>query len=448
MRFRVVLLVVAIFVWTSGAPRAANKYSMGSYAYGCGYACTKPLIGTAYQYASSNVRITNVIFVYFASGPSGKAVEFQAGCVDFVNEGKQEVTSVAFTWLPSATPKPFPPLIVKGSFAPGVLQFDGANIMGYEDFSRPNIGSQCALTSGRGAYVSKVTYADGTTWTAPNDAPSGSVAELTSSTRPGFPESNYDICIKSVEPTDKVIQACTALIPSKLPKDGSAALDVSEYLTQRGKAYGAASQLEEAIADVTNALHLLSVSTRNRSLKASVLSLRAIFYQAEGDFDLALRDVDEAARLDKRNVGMIAGRGVVEFNMGQFPEALVDFREAVKREPQNIILVLWLHMTAAHEGSDDAAEFSRNTAALMSTAWPIQIVRLFRGNMTSDDVATAAATPVERCQADFYIGEWALTRGELSIGRTNLSEATKQCHGASPEYISAQAELKRLGSHP
>jgi len=57
---------------------------------------------------------------------------------------------------------------------------------------------------------------------------------------------------------------------------------------------------------------------------------------------------------------------------------------------------------------------------------------------------SAASKAEERCEAQFYNGEWHLLRGNRAAAATALQAATDICSKDFVEYKGAVAELKRL----
>jgi rhomboid protease GluP len=56
----------------------------------------------------------------------------------------------------------------------------------------------------------------------------------------------------------------------------------------------------------------------------------------------------------------------------------------------------------------------------------------------------AAGKPGDKCEAEFYIGEWHLLRGNNADARSALQAAADTCPKGFVEYDGAVAELKRL----
>ena len=60
-------------------------------------------------------------------------------------------------------------------------------------------------------------------------------------------------------------------------------------------------------------------------------------------------------------------------------------------------------------------------------------------------VLAAASNRDERCEAQFYVGEWYLLRDARIEAQTALRVATDICRKDFSEYAGAVSELKRLG---
>jgi lipoprotein NlpI len=106
--------------------------------------------------------------------------------------------------------------------------------------------------------------------------------------------------------------------------------------------------------------------------------------------------------------------------------------------------VLWLYLARARSGPQIAAAgLETNAKKLKQPDWPYPVVELFLGRRTPE--ATFAAASDDRCEAQFYIGEWHLLRGNRPAAMVALKAAVETCPKAFIEYKFAQAELQRLG---
>ena len=88
-------------------------------------------------------------------------------------------------------------------------------------------------------------------------------------------------------------------------------------------AHAALDNLDAAIRDYDEAIRL------NPRFALAFLS-RSIAYERRGDLDAAIRDYGEAIRLDPRNATAFYNRGVVYEWRGNLGQAAADFREAAR----------------------------------------------------------------------------------------------------------------------
>jgi hypothetical protein len=139
--------------------------------------------GIAYQYPESHIDIIRVLFYNFRTvmvngfglgNPTYGTV--YTGCLDFVNQGPQVITDIVFTFWPKGSDNKFFTLHMKNPIPVGVPQINKG--VGPSDRFPPYINSGCAFAFAKGVWVSSVTYADGSTWTAPSDAPMSGTAQF------------------------------------------------------------------------------------------------------------------------------------------------------------------------------------------------------------------------------------------------------------------------------
>ena len=95
-------------------------------------------------------------------------------------------------------------------------------------------------------------------------------------------------------------------------------------------------------------------------------------------------------------------------------------------------------------GEQGEAELEANTGRLKSKEWPYAVVELYVGKRSPSATLDAAIKPDDRCEAQFYIGEWHVLKGNVDEAQTALKAAVETCPRTFIEYTSAVAELKRL----
>ena len=111
---------------------------------------------------------------------------------------------------------------------------------------------------------------------------------------------------------------------------------------------------------------------------------------------------------------------------------------------ENSYSMIWRYLARERAGENGSAELEANAARLKSKDWPYPVVELYLGGRSPADVLSIASKPNERCEAQFYSGEWHLLRGNRAAAATALQAAADTCSNDFDEYAGALAELKRL----
>jgi lipoprotein NlpI len=285
-----------------------------------------------------------------------------------------------------------------------------------------------------------------------------------------------------------MIRGCTQVI-----EDASeSASDRVLALYMRGLAYVAKGDVDRAIADYDKAIDL---NPRN----GLAFNERGLAYKVKGDLDRAVRDLDEAVRLNAGNADIHYNRGHVLLDKGNLDRAIADFDEAIRLGPNSIIAVtkdeaitrlatdrikaeyfaargqakfllanfadaasdfarsiqlhpddpymaLRLYLARARsEPQAGVVELQSNAAVLKQTDWPAPVVALFLGRKSAAETLATANKPGERCEAQFYVGEWYLLHGAKAAAQPALQAAADTCPKTFDEYQLAQFELKHFG---
>ena len=93
-----------------------------------------------------------------------------------------------------------------------------------------------------------------------------------------------------------------------------------------------------------------------------------------------------------------------------------------------------------------------NTAKLDVVKWPGPVVAFYLGRGSPASILSGAKNPDSKtrqeqlCVANFYVGQWQLTKGDRAKALTSLRAARDQCPKTFAEYSGAVYELKRLGA--
>jgi hypothetical protein len=72
------------------------------------------------------------------------------------------------------------------------------------------------------------------------------------------------------------------------------------------------------------------------------------------------------------------------------------------------------------------------------------VIEFYLGRRSPDEMLSAAVNPEQRCEAQFYLGEWHLLRGNSSKAKSALQAAADTCPKSSDAYQGAVADLGRL----
>ena len=204
----------------------------------------------------------------------------------------------------------------------------------------------------------------------------------------------------------------------------------------RGDGHESKGDHDRAIQDYDQAIQL---NPKN----ADAYVGRGNAYASKDDHDRAIQDYDEAIQLNPTNVDAHSERGRAYFYQGNFKAAATALLRATELE-DNAYSAIWRYLAREHVGENGAAELEANAARLKSKDWPYPVIELYLGGRSPAEVLSVASKPEERCEAQFYIGEWHLLRGNRAAAATALQAAADICSKDFFEYKGALAELKRL----
>jgi lipoprotein NlpI len=182
---------------------------------------------------------------------------------------------------------------------------------------------------------------------------------------------------------------------------------------------------------------------------AVTLSNRGGAWLVKEDLPHALEDFTAALKVDAKLASAQLGRGQVNFAQGRYNLAALDLEQAQRLEP-DAYATIWLYLARARDGKDGNAELATNVKALKGDKWPMPVIGLLSGKLTVE-AATAKARDAnaktelsQQCEANFYIGEWLLTKKDLKQASARLQQAVAKCPKTFVEYVTAAAEAKRL----
>lgn len=210
-------------------------------------------------------------------------------------------------------------------------------------------------------------------------------------------------------------------------------------IVNRGAAWRIKGEHDRAIADY-------DVAIRLNPTDPNAFNSRGNAYNDRQNYNRAIADFSTAIRLDPGGTNAYRSRGYAYFYQVNYAAAASDLARAVEHQPDQAYAVIWLYLARSRAGDPAAtAELETNAARLKPTDWPYPIAELYLGRRTPDAALAASGTEGERCEAQFYVGEWQVLKGDLAAAKATLKLAADMCPGTFIEALGARAELRRLG---
>jgi tetratricopeptide (TPR) repeat protein len=206
----------------------------------------------------------------------------------------------------------------------------------------------------------------------------------------------------------------------------------------RGYAWNRKGDYDRALADFDAAINL-------DPKLALAYEHRGNVYRSKGDYSRAIADYDQAIKLQPDELSAFGGRGLTRFYLGDFAKAADDFARVAERRSDDAYAMLLLYVSRARAGRRDAAsELAKSIQKLKAGEWPYPIVELYLGRKSLAAIEAAPTKHEERCEAQFYIGEFHLARGARPLAAKALQMAVDTCPKDFVEYRGAVEELKRV----
>ena len=186
---------------------------------------------------------------------------------------------------------------------------------------------------------------------------------------------------------------------------------------------------------------------------AEILHYRGDAKSFLGRYDDGMADYDHALRLDPKGqaqpIAMAKSNSL--FDQRRYADAMVQAQIAADAAPDNAYMLLWLNLMRAHAGKPDDQDFSRRSEKIDPKAWPYSVIAYEQGKISEEQVWAVASAGVDaqaasnqKCEADFYVGDYKFARDRAGA-MTLLREAADKCFKGYIEYAGAVFELRALG---
>ena len=219
--------------------------------------------------------------------------------------------------------------------------------------------------------------------------------------------------------------------------DNAVALSMRMEARARQKDYpGALADSEAAIA---NGMRISRIYVQ-----------RATLWSLQGQDANASRELDEALKLDPRDVPALRARAHLHFHAGRYQEAEGDFSDAASASanarPYDAI---WAALSRMRRGADPAAALQVSAAKAKPDQWPTPVVMYLLARIDRDALMAAAARNEkdrkgQECEAHFYSAQRSISDKKGSEARALLEKARDDCPRDYLEYHEAVRELSKL----
>ena len=295
---------------------------------------------------------------------------------------------------------------------------------------------------------------------------------LTCSLAHAQPAPDADLCRATTISPELAIKHCTAALETRKASNEVQA----QWHVQRGMQWAALGDYDRAIADHTAAVKLDAQSRHARYYRGTAYSNKGEFDQAIAEFDAAIKlraddpvfyharaveltvkgdyaravpDYDKALQLDANAPGVHFARGRTLFYRSDFTRAAADLEAAFKAQ-LNVYTALWLFLARQRGGAPGADDLLERDTRRIRAGWPAPLIALYMGRTDANSVmaATTSGDGVRhremRCEADFYVTQDYLIKGERPRAQALLQGVQRDCPKNLLEYEATLAELRRL----
>jgi lipoprotein NlpI len=178
-------------------------------------------------------------------------------------------------------------------------------------------------------------------------------------------------------------------------------------------------------------------------------ALRASYYEHR-DAKRAYADLDTAIALDPLEVRALNQRARLAFTDGNYTAAAKDWSQAWHGNRGDLdihetYLPIWIYMLEARGDNAQAMSgLARPANEIKAKAWPYPVASFYLGQLSVEELDAAAAGNDQKCEANFYVGEWHLLKGDVASARQRFEQALGSCPSNFIERTMTEIEVTRL----
>jgi tetratricopeptide (TPR) repeat protein len=217
-----------------------------------------------------------------------------------------------------------------------------------------------------------------------------------------------------------------------------------DSLIQLGLAQSGIREYHEAIATFTRAI---AIAPQNPIL----YRWRGHRYLSIRELDSARADLDRGLALDSTVYGCWYHLGIVKYVTGDFDGAADAFAHALPLAPDSSeragsIDWSWMSLSRAGRAAEAQAVLDQHPDSLPEGYGYTQRIRLYRREISPDEVLTPADTDgVQIATLSYGLGNWYLVRGDTARAREWFERSVRQSDGwPAFGFIASEVELRRL----
>jgi tetratricopeptide (TPR) repeat protein len=168
-----------------------------------------------------------------------------------------------------------------------------------------------------------------------------------------------------------------------------------------------------------------------------------------GNYAEAIADFDIYIKQNPEDAGCYESRARARFLNGEFSHAVADAARAFQLKP-SAHGAIWLFLARSRSGVNSVTELAKNGKIFDATRWPAPVVAALTGKITPETLMRSAAHPDPQtdrdqvCEANYYLGQWYLIKGDREKALPLFREAQQNCPVDFLERAAASTEIKRL----